>query len=80
MFPMRADRAGQEAAQDKRISHPEDSELEDSGLEHTARPQAAPPQPPELDVFAQLSKLVRLHDRGALSDEEFEDEKRRLLG
>jgi hypothetical protein len=80
MFPMRADRASQEAAQDKRISDPEDSEPQDSGLEHAARPPDAPAEQPELDVFAQLSKLIRLHDRGALSDEEFEAEKRRLLG
>jgi hypothetical protein len=64
-----AEHAGQEAAQDQRIS-----DLEDAGQ------QAAPPPAPEPDVFSQLNKLVQLYDRGALTEEEFTAAKERLLG
>ena len=36
-------------------------------------------KPAEDDVVAQIEKLSRLHDSGALSDEEFADAKRKLL-
>ena len=32
------------------------------------------------DVLGQLTKLVEMHDRGALTDEEFSAAKARLLG
>ena len=46
--------------------------------------QSAPPSSSsgagEDDSLAQLEKLADLRDRGALTDEEFEAEKRKLLG
>jgi hypothetical protein len=43
---------------------------------------AAPPAPaaPPVDVADQLRKLAELRDQGILSEEEFADQKRRLLG
>ncbi len=32
------------------------------------------------DVLSQLTELVKMHDRGALTDEEFSAAKARLLG
>ena len=69
-----AERAEQEAAQEARIS-----DLE-------ARQQEQAPQVPgqraeqEPDVLGQLTQLVQLHERGALTDEEFSAAKARLLG
>ena len=70
-----AARAEQEAAQEARIS-----DLEE------ARQQEQAPQVPgqraeqEPDVLGQLTQLVQLHERGALTDEEFSAAKARLLG
>jgi hypothetical protein len=36
--------------------------------------------PADSDVLGQLTKLVQLHDSGALTDEEFSTAKARLLG
>ena len=36
--------------------------------------------PADSDVLGQLTKLVQLHDSGALTDEEFSAAKARLLG
>ena len=40
----------------------------------------APAAPPAVDPIEQLTKLADLRDRGVLTDEEFEAQKRRLLG
>jgi hypothetical protein len=44
-------------------------------------PAAGPPagQPPAPDPMAQLNELADLHDRGALTDEEFSAQKAKLL-
>ena len=42
--------------------------------------QAAPAQPQSADVFSQLKLLGELHDKGVLTDEEFQREKDRILG
>ena len=39
---------------------------------------AAPPQ--HVDVIEELTKAANLHDQGALTDEEFESLKKKLLG
>jgi hypothetical protein len=42
---------------------------------------AAPPAPaPETDTIAELERLARLHESGALSEEEFAAAKARVLG
>jgi Short C-terminal domain len=40
---------------------------------------APPPEPPE-DPIAQLRELAKLRDDGILTDEEFANEKRKILG
>jgi hypothetical protein len=48
-----------------------------------AAPPAAPPAAPDAggqDPLAQLRELGDLRDRGVLTDEEFEQQKRRVLG
>lgn len=44
-----------------------------------AAPPSAAPSEPEPDLVAQLNGLADLHDRGVLSDAEFEAQKARLL-
>ena len=71
-----ANRSADRADQDARISNLE------------AQQQQAPPVPEQRagqssgdsDVLGQLSKLVEMHDSGALTDEEFSAAKARLLG
>ena len=73
-----ADRAQREAAQEARIS-----DLEDAQRQAPAAPVPEPrtaQAPADTDVFSQLSELVRMHERGALNDEEFTAAKSRLLG
>jgi hypothetical protein len=73
-----ANRSAERADQDARISD----------LESQQQPEAAPAvpepragQPPaDSSVFSQLSELVQMHDRGALTDEEFSAAKAQLLG
>jgi len=73
-----ANRSAERADQDARISD----------LESAQQPEAAPavPEPragktpADSSVFGQLSELVQMHDRGALTDEEFSAAKARLLG
>ena len=49
----------------------------------TAQPQQQSPQPPASDSFDErmyrLERLAKLHADGALTDEEFAEQKRRLL-
>jgi hypothetical protein len=49
----------------------------------TAQPQQQPPQPPASDSFDErmyrLERLAKLHADGALTDEEFAEQKRRVL-
>ncbi|HEY6492824.1 MAG TPA: SHOCT domain-containing protein [Trebonia sp.] len=75
-----AEQADQEAGQDARIS-----DLEQSGQQPAPpvpEPRAAAPADSSGDssVFGQLNQLVQMHDRGALTDEEFSAAKTRLLG
>lgn len=44
-----------------------------------ATPPAAPPPPASEDPIARLERLADLRDRGALTPEEFEEQKRRIL-
>jgi hypothetical protein len=49
----------------------------------TTQPQQPPPPPPAADTFDErmnrLERLAKLHADGALTDEEFAEQKRRLL-
>jgi hypothetical protein len=69
-----ADRADQEA----RISNLENAQQQDQA------PQVPEPRAGQgsgdSDVLGQLTKLVEMHDNGALTDEEFSAAKARLLG
>lgn len=62
----RAEGAGQDAYQDEQIS---DLQAQQA--------QPAPTPSPDLD---ELQKLAELHEEGALTDEEFEAQKKRVLG
>ncbi len=76
--------AGKSAA--NRSAERADQEARISDLEATQ--QQAPPVPEpragqasgDSDVLGQLTKLVQMHDSGALTDEEFSAAKARLLG
>ena len=78
--------AGKSAA--NRSADRADQEARISNLE-AAQQQEQAPQVPEPragqasgdpDVLGQLTKLVQMHDSGALTDEEFSAAKSRLLG
>ena len=78
--------AGKSAA--NRSADRADQEARISNLE-AAQQQEQAPQVPEPragqasgdpDVLGQLTKLVEMHERGALTDEEFSAAKARLLG
>ena len=45
-----------------------------------AQQQAAQQEAPEEDVYEQLTKLGKLHEQGILTDEEFAEQKSKLLG
>jgi Short C-terminal domain len=72
-----ANRSAERADQDQRISDLEDAQQ--------AQPAPAVPEPRASqssagsDVLSQLTELVNMHDRGALTDEEFSAAKTRLL-
>ncbi|MCW2892616.1 MAG: hypothetical protein QOH87_2480 [Trebonia sp.] len=61
-----AEQAGQEASQQEQAAQ-------------VPEPRAGQ-APADSDVLGQLTKLVQLHDSGALTDEEFSAAKARLLG
>jgi hypothetical protein len=63
-------RQEQEYEQEQRIS----------GLEQGSAPPAAPAAAPAVDVAGQLTQLKGLLDAGALTQAEFDAQKRRLLG
>lgn len=50
------------------------------GIYKNRRPAAAAEAPTALDVASQLSKLADLKERGHLTEEEFQAQKRKLLG
>jgi Short C-terminal domain len=78
--------AGKSAA--NRSAGRADQEARISNLEATQQQEQAPqvPEPRagqasgDSDVLGQLTKLVQMHDSGALTDEEFSAAKSRLLG
>lgn len=57
-----------------------------AATQYPPQPQYAPPPPqqpppqPAADPLAELERLARLHDSGALSDAEFATMKARLIG
>jgi putative oligomerization/nucleic acid binding protein len=75
--------AGKSAA--NRSAERADQEARISNLEATQQ-QAPVPEPRsgqasgDSDVLGQLTKLVQMHDSGALTDEEFSAAKAQLLG
>ena len=73
-----ANRSAERADQDARISDLEDAQ------QQQAAPQVPEPRASQSaggsDVLSQLTELVQMHDRGALTDEEFSAAKARLLG
>jgi hypothetical protein len=76
--------AGKSAA--NRSAERADQEARISNLEATQQQAPQVPEPRggqsagDPDVLGQLTKLVQMHDSGALTDEEFSAAKARLLG
>jgi hypothetical protein len=70
-----ANRSADRADQDARISNLEAQQQAPQVPEQRAGQSSGDP-----DVLGQLTKLVQMHDSGALTDEEFSAAKSRLLG
>ena len=72
-----SNRSAERADQEARISDLEDAQ------QQQAAPQVPEPRTDQSaggsDVLSQLTELVNMHDRGALTDEEFSAAKARLL-
>jgi hypothetical protein len=72
-----SNRSAERADQEARISDLEDAQ------QQQAAPQVPEPRASQStggsDVLSQLTELVNMHDRGALTDEEFSAAKARLL-
>jgi hypothetical protein len=77
-----ANRSAERADQDARIGDLESQQQQQQQPEAApAVPEPRAGQPPaDSSVFSQLSDLVQMHDRGALTDEEFSAAKAQLLG
>lgn len=71
----RSNQAQEEAARDERASDLDQPQP----ARHVPR-QAPEPAPARPDLYDQLTQLSSLHERGALTDEEFSAAKARLLG
>ena len=74
--------AGKRRQEGQQADYDRDMRLEE--LEQQQAMQAAPPPPPpaaapSVDVVEQLQKLAALKDQGILTEEEFADQKRKLL-
>jgi hypothetical protein len=76
-----AERADQDAAQEQRISNLENAQQQPTQPDQPQVPEPRAGQAPKgPDVMSQLNELVQMHDRGALTDEEFTAAKAHLLG
>lgn len=71
-----ANRSAERADQDARISDLEAAQQQAPPVPEPRAGQA----PADSDVLGQLTRLVQMHDSGALTDEEFSAAKARLLG
>lgn len=72
-----ANRSADRADQDARISNLEATQQQQAPEVPEPRTGQAPA---DSDVLGQLTKLVQMHDSGALTDDEFSAAKARLLG
>ena len=71
-----ANRSADRADQDARISNLEAQQQQAAPVPEPRAGQASG----DPDVLGQLTRLVEMHERGALTDEEFSAAKARLLG
>ena len=65
------------ATQDAQYAEQQGAAMQQGAQEAAA---AAPPPPAAPDPFEQIEKLAKLHDEGALTDEEFAAAKAKILG
>jgi hypothetical protein len=63
-----------------RIRQDEANEQPEAGYQATHAAPAAAPAPGPADTTAELERLAKLHESGALTDAEFAAAKSRLLG
>ena len=75
-----ANRSAERADQDARISDLESQQQQQPEAAPAVPEPRAGQTPADSSVFSQLSDLVQMHDRGALTDEEFSAAKAQLLG
>jgi hypothetical protein len=73
-------RAGQRRAQQDAYNEQAQAAYQATQAPPPAYAAPAPAAAPETDIIAELERLARLHESGALSDEEFTAAKARVLG
>lgn len=69
--------AGTASAMSNRAASKQQAAAQQQAAQQAA---AAPQEAPEEDVYEQLTKLGKLHEQGILTDEEFAEQKSKLLG
>jgi Short C-terminal domain len=73
MGRVRAESQAQDASQDERISNLEGQQ------QQAPAPAAAPSRGVSADAVERLTQLGKLHEQGVLTDEEFAQEKQKVL-
>jgi hypothetical protein len=75
--------AGKKRSEGEQADAERDMRLEEleqqQAMQGAPPPAAAAPAAPSVDVVEQLQKLAALKDQGILTEEEFADQKRKLL-
>jgi hypothetical protein len=75
--------AGKKRSEGQQADAERDMRLEEleqqQAMQGAPPPAAAAPAAPSVDVVEQLQKLAALKDQGILTEEEFADQKRKLL-
>jgi len=75
--------AGKKRSEAEQADAERDMRLEEleqqQAMQGAPPPAAAAPAAPSVDVVEQLQKLAALKDQGILTEEEFADQKRKLL-
>ncbi len=75
--------AGKKRSEGQQADEERDMRLEEleqqQAMQGAPPPAAAAPAAPSVDVVEQLQKLAALKDQGILTEEEFADQKRKLL-
>jgi Short C-terminal domain len=68
------------ATQDAQYNQQQAAAMEQGVAQQAPPPAAPPPAPAQDDPVDRIEKLAKLHDEGALTDEEFSAAKAKILG